>query len=107
MGVDKALESKTGEADELQTGAGDQGMMFGYAYDETKELMPLPISLAHKLTKKLTDVRKSGELDYLRPDGKTQVTVEYDENRRPVRVDTVVISTQHAPEGRASRSART
>ena len=98
MGVDKALESKTGEADELQNGAGDQGMMFGYACDETPELMPLPISLAQKLAKKLTDVRKSGELDYLRPDGKTQVTVEYDEDRRPVRVDTIVISTQHAPE---------
>ena len=98
MGVDKALENKTGEEAELQTGAGDQGMMFGYACDETPELMPLPISLAHKLALKLTAVRKSGELDYLRPDGKTQVTVEYDENNRPVRVDTVVLSTQHAPE---------
>ena len=98
MGVDKALENKCGEVDELQNGAGDQGMMFGYACDETPELMPLPISLAHKMAKKLTDVRKSGELDYLRPDGKTQVTVEYDEDRRPVRVDTIVISTQHAPE---------
>ena len=98
MGVDKALENKTGEEAELQTGAGDQGMMFGYACDETPELMPLPISLAHKLALTLTAVRKSGELDYLRPDGKTQVTVEYDENNRPVRVDTVVLSTQHAPE---------
>ena len=98
MGVDKALENKTGEEAELQNGAGDQGMMFGYACDETPELMPLPISLAHKLALKLTAVRKSGELDYLRPDGKTQVTVEYDEQRRPVRVDTVVLSTQHAPE---------
>ena len=98
MGVDKAIENKNGEEAQLQNGAGDQGMMFGYACDETPELMPLPISLSHALAKKLTEVRKSGELDYLRPDGKTQVTVEYDENRRPVRVDTVVLSTQHAPE---------
>ena len=98
MGVDKAIENKTGEDSELQNGAGDQGMMFGYACDETPELMPLPISLAHTMAKKLTEVRKSGELTYLRPDGKTQVTVEYDENRRPVRVDTVVLSTQHSPE---------
>ncbi len=98
MGVDRALESKSGEDSELQNGAGDQGMMFGYACDETPELMPLPISLAHKLARKLTDLRKSGTLPYLRPDGKTQVTVEYDEDRRPVRVDTVVVSTQHAPE---------
>ena len=98
MGVDRALESKTGEDAELQNGAGDQGMMFGYACDETPELMPLPISLAHKLARKLTELRKSGALGYLRPDGKTQVPVEYDEDRRPVRVDTVVVSTQHAPE---------
>ena len=98
LGVDKALESKQGEDTELQNGAGDQGMMFGYACRETPELMPLPISLAHKLAKRLTAIRKEGLVSYLRPDGKTQVTVEYDENRHPVRVDTVVISAQHAPE---------
>ena len=98
MGVDKALEAKTGEMSEEEIeaiGAGDQGMMFGYACDETPELMPMPISLAHKLTKKLTDVRKEGILKYLRPDGKSQVTVEY-EGDKPVRVDAVVISTQHS-----------
>ena len=100
MGVNRALENRSGEESELQNGAGDQGMMFGYACDETPELMPLPLSLSHKLAKNLTALRKSGTLDYLRPDGKTQVTVEYDEQRRPVRVDTVVVSTQHAPEAR-------
>ena len=99
LGVDNSLESKEGASEaDLAIGAGDQGMMFGYACDETKELMPLPISLAHKLAKRLTDVRKNGTFDYLRPDGKSQVTVEYDEDNQPVRVDTVVISTQHSPE---------
>lgn len=93
MGVDHSLETK--EGGEENNGAGDQGMMFGYACDETPELMPLPISLAHRLAKQLTAVRKDGTLDYLRPDGKTQVTIEY-ENDRPVRVDTIVISTQHS-----------
>ena len=106
MGVDKALENKTGEDDELQNGAGDQGMMFGYACDETPELMPLAISMAHKLAKRLTQVRKEGLVDYLRPDGKTQVTVEYDEQRRPVRIDAIVISTQHAPDAELEQIRR-
>lgn len=100
MGVDEALESKEGKMTEEEleaTGAGDQGMMFGYACDETEELMPMPISLAHRLTKRLTDVRKNGTLSYLRPDGKSQVTVEYVDDK-PFRVDAVVISTQHDSE---------
>ncbi len=101
MGVDKALEArenKMSDAEIEAIGAGDQGMMFGYATDETEELMPYPISLAHKLAKKLTEVRKDGTLSYLRPDGKTQVSVEYDENGQPVRLEAVVLSTQHSPE---------
>ena len=96
MGVDKALEAKQGALqDDLDTGAGDQGMMFGYATNETEEYMPYPISLAHKLARQLTKVRKDGTIKYLRPDGKSQVSVEYDENGKPLRLEAVVLSTQH------------
>ena len=101
MGVDQALEARNGAMTDEQIeaiGAGDQGLMFGFATNETEEYMPLPISLAHKLSRRLTEVRKNGTLDYLRPDGKTQVTIEYDENGKPVAIDTVLLSTQHSPE---------
>ena len=98
MGVDEALESREGQKDDIEAvGAGDQGMMFGFATNETEEFMPAPIAMAHRLSRRLTEVRKNGTLPYLRPDGKTQVTVEYEDNK-PVRIDAIVISTQHGPE---------
>jgi S-adenosylmethionine synthetase len=109
MGVDQALEAREGQMSDEEIdaiGAGDQGLMFGFACNETKELMPLPISLAHKISRRLTEVRKDDVLPYLRPDGKTQVTVEYDENDKPVRIDTIVISTQHHPEVSLERIQR-
>jgi S-adenosylmethionine synthetase len=106
MGVDQALEAREGSMTEEEIeaiGAGDQGLMFGYANNETEELMPLPIAMSHRLARRLTEVRKNGTLAYLRPDGKTQVTVEYDENNTPVRIDTIVISTQHDPDAEHSQ----
>ena len=97
LGVDKSLEAKEGQEDISSIGAGDQGMMFGYACNETPELMPYPIMMAHKLTRRLSELRKSGELTYLRPDGKSQVTVEYDDAGHPIRIDAIVVSTQHDP----------
>lgn len=97
LGVNKSMEAKQGDTDRFDIGAGDQGLMFGYACDETPELMPYPISAAHQLARRLTEVRRNGTMPYLRPDGKTQVTVEYDDNDRPVRIDTIVVSSQHNP----------
>ena len=105
MGVDKSLEAKETADEQLDNGAGDQGMMFGYACDETPEYMPMAITLAQRISRRLADVRKNGEITYLRPDGKCQVTVEYDENDRPVRVDTIVLSTQHGPDVTAEQIA--
>ena len=101
--VTTALEDRGGEAEKAQQGAGDQGMMIGYAVDETPELMPLPISLAHRLTKRMSDARRNGDIAYLRPDAKSQVTVEYDENHYPIRIDTIVLSTWHAPDVKQSQ----